>query len=59
MKELTAKELVAKISMEVEDEDMPVVVRGENVVSGISDVYIDFDHTDDSKFISIDLLNED
>ena len=35
--------------------DAPIVIRGESVVAGISDVYIDHDHTDDSEFVAIDL----
>ena len=35
--------------------DLPVLVRGENVIANISDVCIDSDHSDDSYFISLDL----
>jgi hypothetical protein len=38
--------------------ELEVVIRGENTVAGISEVYIDHDHTDDSSFIAIDLENE-
>ena len=35
--------------------DIDVLVRGEFVVADISDVYVDIDHSNDSKFIAIDL----
>ena len=38
--------------------NLTVIVRGEDCVADISDVYVDNDHTDDSEFISIDLENK-
>ena len=50
-------ELIEKLKS-LDSDELEVVVRGENVVAGISDVYIDHDHSDDSPFIAVDLENE-
>ena len=39
------------------DANLDVIVRGEDTIADISNVTEDFDHTDDSRFISIDLEN--
>ena len=53
---MTGFELIEKLK--IFTGELKVVVRGENVVADIRDVYIDHDHTDNSPFISIDLENE-
>lgn len=40
------------------DTNLDVIIRGENIISDISDIYEDFNHTDESRFISIDLEND-
>ena len=40
------------------DSNLDVIVRGDDAIADISDVTEDFDHTDDSRFISIDLENK-
>jgi len=50
-------ELIEKLKS-LDFDELEVIVRGENVVAGISDVCIDHNHTDDSAFIAIDLENE-
>ena len=39
------------------DTTLDVIVRSDDTIADISDVTEDFDHTDDSRFISIDLEN--
>ena len=46
-------ELLQKLSRF--DANLDVIVRGEDTIADISNVTEDFDHTDDSRFISIDL----
>jgi len=50
-------ELIEKLKS-LDSDELTIVVRGENTVAGISDIYVDHDHTDGSAFISIDLENE-
>ena len=40
------------------DQELAVIVRGENIITEISEIYVDTDHTDDSEFLSIDLEPE-
>lgn len=40
------------------DGDIPIVVRGENVIADISSVYVDRDHGDNSEYLAIDLEND-
>ena len=49
-------ELLQKLSQL--DANLEVIVRGEDTIAEILDVYEDSDHTDDSRFISIDLENK-
>ena len=39
--------------------NMPIVVRGEDVIADIASVYVDRDHSDESEFLSIDLEGDD
>jgi len=50
-------ELLKKINS-LKCDDLTVIVRGENCIADISDVYVDTNHSDESEFISIDLENE-
>lgn len=53
---MNGSELIEKLR--VLDGELPIIVRGMDVVADISNVYIDHDHTDDSPFIAIDLEDE-
>jgi len=55
--EMIGFELIEKLKS-LDSDELTIVVRGENTVAGISDIYVDHDHTDGSAFISIDLENE-
>lgn len=54
---MNAEDLIEKITS-LKCGNIPVIVRSENVIADILDVYIDHDHTDDSPFLSIDLCDE-
>jgi len=54
---MNKNELIKKVN-NLQCGDLPVLVRGEDVIAEISDVYIDSSHSDDSEFISIDLENK-
>jgi len=56
---MDSEELLAVVSKLTAGRKLPVLIRGENVVTEISSVYIDTDHTDDSPFLSIDLEPEE
>lgn len=50
---LKTKEVIRKLKSC--DEELEIVVRGMDCLGGISDIYIDHDHTDGSFFIAIDI----
>ncbi|MCK5612840.1 hypothetical protein KAR91_63795 [Candidatus Pacearchaeota archaeon] len=54
---MKCKELIEKLNRL--DGELELVVRGMDCLGGISDVYLDYSHTDDSPFVAIDVDDTD
>lgn len=55
---MTVDELIEKLK-NLDCGTLEIVVRGEDVVGGVADVYLDFDHTDDDPFVALDVDTDD